>query len=78
MFPIIPYKKVRVYDGKCHNHTLQTNTQHREEEAMNNNSQMTSRRQYKFSDQLPLFPSDRKRHKVLHKKTRTYHNPHKV
>ena len=32
---------------KFHNHTLLTKSRHREEEAKNNNSHMTSRRQYK-------------------------------
>ena len=31
---------------KCHNHTLQNNTQHHKEEAKNDNSHMISRRQY--------------------------------
>ena len=33
---------------KCHNHTLQTDQRHREEEDKNNNSHMTSRRQLKL------------------------------
>ena len=41
---------------KYHNHTLQTNSRHREEEPQNNNNHKTLGRQTKYSIQLSLFP----------------------
>ena len=44
-FKLDTVKKKVSMTKKCHNHTLQTNPQHHEEEAKNINSDMTFRRQ---------------------------------
>ena len=56
---------------KCHNHTLQTNLQHRDEKANNANSHMISSRQENESNQLSppqLMIKIQKQHKILHNK----------
>ena len=37
------------YDGKCHNHTLQTNPRYREEDTHNTNTHATLKRQLQLS-----------------------------
>ena len=47
-------QKVSEYDQENHNHTLQTNPRHREEEPQNTNSHKPPERQLKQSNQRSL------------------------
>ena len=55
--------------SKYHNHTLQTNTRHHEEEPQDTNSYKTSGRKLKQSNQLSVFLV-----KVIAKLDRTHSN----
>ena len=60
---------------KYHNHTLQTNSLHRKGEAQYTNSHTISGRQLKKKPSIPHQDDckTRKRHKVLHNKSRDKH-----
>ena len=62
---------------KFHNHTLQTNPRHREEELQNTNSHNTSGRQLKKNSKLSVFPvkliAKLEGPKILNNNARTKH-----